>query len=165
MSSPAPNGGDPAPAPHRDRLPFVVVPLLFAALALAGVAAVYGGARLSDSLDIPGGPAEVATSPPESTGDAVEPRRALRYAGLTRDEAARFAASDLATLIGSSSPEAIVTDDRELGRTRCFHAGHWRAYWRVSFAGGSPVYESRPDALYYCNGNAHVIEVTAPIRH
>src|SRR5262245_14414975 len=110
MSSPTPDGGDhPAPAQRRDRLPLVVVPLLFATLALAGVVAVYVFATLTDSLDIRGGAGEVATSPPESTAVVVQPRRAVRYAGLTRDEAARFAASDLATLIGSSSPDGIAT--------------------------------------------------------
>jgi len=34
-----------------------------------------------------------------------------------------------------------------------------------SGAGGSPSFESRRQALVFCNRNAHIIETTAPITH
>jgi hypothetical protein len=151
--------------PSRDRVPLVVLPVTLLVLVIAGVASVYGLANLTShgSAEHGDGP---ATAPVESTTSQAQ---AAAYAGLTGDRAAKFAAADFAKLLGISDSDeqggAVATIGRELDRTRCFHSRHWRPYWRVSFAGGSPIFESKPYALVFCNRNSRIIEVSAPIRH
>src|SRR5262249_45490358 len=147
--------------PRPDRLPLIVLSLVFVALALGGVGAVYTLGKLIPSHDVTSGTSAAPTSA-EATTVSREPRRAPAYAGLTPDRAARFAVLDFAPLLGTSGQSGadigtIATTGKKLGRTRCYHAGHWNQYWRVSFAGGSPIFESRKQALVFCNRNPHVI--------
>jgi hypothetical protein len=135
------------------------------------VAGVIGAIELRKLL--PSHDATSATDAAPRFGDSTSVRagrsRMLRYAQLTAGQATRLAVSDLGTLvgIGSSIPgnAQIVTSGRRLDRTRCFHAGHWKPYWSVSFAGGSPIFESGRDALMFCNRDPQVIETSKPIRH
>jgi len=154
--------------PQRDRLPLIVLPVMFVVIAIAGVATVFGLAKLT-----PNGAARSAdalpTSSTESTAAQEPPRATPGYAGLRPDRAATFAAVDFAKLLGVSGSGiaggVVATADRKVSRTRCFHSSHWSPYWRVTFAGSSPIFESRRQALVFCNRNEHIIETTAPIPH
>jgi hypothetical protein len=167
-----PREGDPPrpPTPRRpDRLPRVVLAIGIVILAAAGVSAVYALGKPTASHDVLRSASAGSTSAGDSTSRTTGPRTAPRYAGLTHERTANLAATDLATLLGSGSSGSaggvIATSGSRLIRTRCFHSGHWSAYWNVRFAGGSPVFESRRQALVFCNRNPHVIEGTSPIRH
>src|SRR5262249_32660842 len=150
----------------RDRLPYIVVPAMLVAFALAGVGVVYAVAKVPISFSS-ASHSDAPTSTRAATTVTQEVTRGPMYAGLTPDRAANFAAIDLAMLVGmgQSDDVQLATPDRRVSRTRCFHSGHWKPYWSVSFHGGSPIFESRRQALVFCNRNRNVIEVTDPIRH
>jgi hypothetical protein len=138
-------------------------------LGVAAVLVVYALGKLIESHDSASSPRAAPTHVRISTTMKQEPVRTQKFAGLTGVQASKFAASDLAALVGigphSSEGAAIATTGRKLSRTRCFHSGHWEPYWRVSFAGGSPVFESARTALVFCNRDRRVLEETAPIQH
>lgn len=95
------------------------------------------------------------------------PRRgSVPYAGLTENEASIRAASDWRRILeesGTSSPgETVAQANPRFARTRCLHAGRWQAYWRVTFAGTSAIFESQKRGLLFCNRDTSVIEVIAP---
>jgi len=91
----------------------------------------------------------------------------ISYAGLTSDQAAKLAASDFAKLLTQSGvgDTEIATNGEKLARTRCRDGGRWRPYWRVSFAGGSPLFESRRRGLLVCSRNPHVTVSGASFEH
>jgi hypothetical protein len=162
-----------SPPPGRDRLPLVILGIFVVVAFLAGGGIWY---LVSQATGTKGeAPATAASSTTAPTIAAKRGRtRGAAYAGVSREQARRFAAIDTAKLVKSSLGSTLtqeqmiaeyLTINSRLSRTRCFHDGHWGLYWRVSFAGASPMFESRDRGLLFCNHNTHVIETTPPYRH
>ena len=156
--------------PRRDRLPQIVFALaLGIAIALVGAAA-YLSTTVSwhwTGKQEAGSESTQTTSKP--AGATATTRHLVVYAGLTRDQAATFAASDFAKLLGGSGSgvtgSGVATDGQVLARTRCLDGHRWTAYWRVSFVGGSPVFESRRRGLLVCNKNPRITVSGAELEH
>jgi len=151
-----------------DRLPLIALAVLLVALpAMAGI-----GAYLV-STNVPAfwkrGTAVVtrtARVPPTTRAHPRDPS----YAGLTHDQAMRFATADFVRFLARSgvplSPDEVIANDNpRLTKTRCIDAGTRRPYWRVAFGASSPIFESRDRALLVCNRNAHVVVLSEPLQH